>query len=246
MGDAQREAELALPVEQPAGVMLLDVLLDIAAAAEGVVGHVQRSRAVDQKERQRPQRAPQQKQRKRAALHCRMFCVHGRDLLLRWFCGVRRVRISFSAAILPQTRPLAYRPAKTGNRDLTKPAAALYNKPVSRHGGTGRRKGLKIPRWRQRTGSIPVGGTEDEKGSRNPGFCSPSHFLRLLFCPAYASLCLAAAPAPQRRRPYSSIPKNSRPQRLTGKSRLPMIESSGAYPCRFLSAHFAMLVRYIK
>lgn len=41
------------------------------------------------------------------------------------------------------------------------------------------------------------------------------------------------------------MPKSSRPQRLTGKSRLPMIESSGAYPCRFLPAHFAMLARYI-
>ena len=30
---------------------------------------------------------------------------------------------------------------------------------ISRCGGIGRHKGLKIPRWRQRTGSTPVSGT---------------------------------------------------------------------------------------
>ena len=34
-----------------------------------------------------------------------------------------------------------------------------YDKRIRRCGGTGRRKGLKIPRWQQRTGSIPVSGT---------------------------------------------------------------------------------------
>ena len=39
-------------------------------------------------------------------------------------------------------------------------------KSVCRCGGTGRRKGLKIPRWQQRTGSIPVGGTESKRNAR--------------------------------------------------------------------------------
>lgn len=40
---------------------------------------------------------------------------------------------------------------------------SIYNystpAPICRCGGIGRRKGLKIPRWRQRTGSSPVSGT---------------------------------------------------------------------------------------
>ena len=31
---------------------------------------------------------------------------------------------------------------------------------ISRDGGIGRRTGLKIPRWRQRAGSIPAPGTK--------------------------------------------------------------------------------------
>ena len=41
----------------------------------------------------------------------------------------------------------------------------LYRKK-GRSGGIGRRKGLKIPRWQQRTGSIPVGGTESKRNAR--------------------------------------------------------------------------------
>lgn len=36
----------------------------------------------------------------------------------------------------------------------------LLSEDICRCGGTGRHKGLKIPRWRQRTGSIPVNGTK--------------------------------------------------------------------------------------
>ena len=43
---AQRQREGRLAVEQPAGVMLLHVLLDVAAAQKRVVGHVQRRNAV--------------------------------------------------------------------------------------------------------------------------------------------------------------------------------------------------------
>ena len=48
LGNAQREPKRALAVEQPAGIVLLDVLFNIAAAAEGVVGEIQRRRAEDQ------------------------------------------------------------------------------------------------------------------------------------------------------------------------------------------------------
>ena len=41
-GNAQREAQRALAVEQPARIVLLDIFFDKAAAAEGVVGHIQR------------------------------------------------------------------------------------------------------------------------------------------------------------------------------------------------------------
>ena len=37
---------------------------------------------------------------------------------------------------------------------------------VCRCGGTGRRKGLKIPRWKHRTGSIPVSGTTGQGRSQ--------------------------------------------------------------------------------
>ena len=45
-----------------------------------------------------------------------------------------------------------------------------------RCGGTGRRKGLKIPRWKHRTGSIPVSGT---KGTKRQGVASPLGFFFL-------------------------------------------------------------------
>ena len=48
LGNAQREPKRALAVEQPAGIVLLDVLFNIAAAAEGIVGDIQRRRAEDQ------------------------------------------------------------------------------------------------------------------------------------------------------------------------------------------------------
>ena len=39
--------------------------------------------------------------------------------------------------------------------------ALIYNliKHISRNGGIGRRKGLKIPRWKHRIGSTPIFGT---------------------------------------------------------------------------------------
>ena len=46
------------------------------------------------------------------------------------------------------------------------PAVRYNRETASRCGGTGRRKGLKIPRWQQRTGSIPVGGTESKRNAR--------------------------------------------------------------------------------
>ena len=39
---------------------------------------------------------------------------------------------------------------------------------IRRCGGTGRRKGLKIPRWQHRTGSIPVTGTRHDKSEPYP------------------------------------------------------------------------------
>ena len=40
--------------------------------------------------------------------------------------------------------------------------AHFYNliKHISRNGGIGRRKGLKIPRWQHRIGSSPISGTK--------------------------------------------------------------------------------------
>ena len=43
--------------------------------------------------------------------------------------------------------------------------APFYNliKHISRNGGIGRRKGLKIPRWQHRIGSTPITGTNSRK-----------------------------------------------------------------------------------
>lgn len=49
LGKAEWKSQIALPVEQPACIMLLDVLFDVSAAAERVVGHIQRSSTVYQK-----------------------------------------------------------------------------------------------------------------------------------------------------------------------------------------------------
>ena len=55
-------------------------------------------------------------------------------------------------------------------------------KSVCRCGGTGRRKGLKIPRWQQRTGSIPVGGTESKRNARTLVFAFLLLFMSAKFC----------------------------------------------------------------
>ena len=55
----------------------------------------------------------------------------------------------------------------------------ILNAPkLSRCGGIGRRKGLKIPRWQQRTGSSPVTGTKPEKSE--PSF--PNRKRVRIFC----------------------------------------------------------------
>ena len=48
---------------------------------------------------------------------------------------------------------------------IENPRALWYNNArcTRRCGGIGRRKGLKIPRWKQRTGSSPVTGTKKEQ-----------------------------------------------------------------------------------
>ena len=45
---AERPARRTASVEQPTRVMLLDVLFNVAAAAEGVIGYVQWCKAVHQ------------------------------------------------------------------------------------------------------------------------------------------------------------------------------------------------------
>ena len=48
---------------------------------------------------------------------------------------------------------------------IENPRALWYNiaRVTRRCGGIGRRKGLKIPRWKQRTGSSPVTGTKKSR-----------------------------------------------------------------------------------
>ena len=41
--DAQRPAQGTVPVKQPPGIMLLNILFNKAAAAEAVIGHIQRA-----------------------------------------------------------------------------------------------------------------------------------------------------------------------------------------------------------
>ena len=53
-------------------------------------------------------------------------------------------------------------------KSVDKHASVWYNILVSylcRCGGIGRHKGLKIPRWQQRTGSSPVSGTSRDGDS---------------------------------------------------------------------------------
>ncbi len=57
--------------------------------------------------------------------------------------------------------------ARALEKALDKPPQSGYHNRViftCRCGGTGRRKGLKIPRWQHRTGSIPVSGTKNGVG----------------------------------------------------------------------------------
>ena len=57
---------------------------------------------------------------------------------------------------------------------IENPRALWYNiaRVTRRCGGIGRRKGLKIPRWKQRTGSSPVTGTKESEEA----FASPLSF----------------------------------------------------------------------
>ena len=97
---------------------------------------------------------------------------------------------------------------------LAKPAAIVYNIPrTCRCDGIGRRSGLKIHRWRQRTGSSPVTGTmssvhnatehsyvkEQSKGCSftiSMGRFAPTERLRLLhfFYPALPTRYSTATP----------------------------------------------------
>ena len=59
---AQRPAQGAVAVKKPTGVMLLNILFNIAAAAEGIVCHIQRRDAVHKQKHGGPQQGPQHKQ----------------------------------------------------------------------------------------------------------------------------------------------------------------------------------------
>ena len=60
--DAERKSRRTLPVKQPPGIVLLDVLLDIAAAAKGVIERIQRRGPVYQKEKRIPSNPPDKKE----------------------------------------------------------------------------------------------------------------------------------------------------------------------------------------
>lgn len=60
---AERPARRTASVEQPARVMLLDVLFNVAAAAEGVVGYVQWCKAVHQQKYGSAEQRPSQNSR---------------------------------------------------------------------------------------------------------------------------------------------------------------------------------------
>ena len=54
-GNTQGKRKTALPVKQPAGIMLLDVFLYVPAPTESVVGHIQGAKPKYQKKSDRPQ-----------------------------------------------------------------------------------------------------------------------------------------------------------------------------------------------
>ena len=59
---AQRPAQGAVAVKKPTGIMLLNILLNIATAAEGIVCHIQRRDTVHKQKHGGPQQGPQHKQ----------------------------------------------------------------------------------------------------------------------------------------------------------------------------------------
>ena len=59
---AQRPAQGAVAVKKPTGVMLLNILFNIAAAAEGIVCHIQRRDTVHKQKYGNADKRPQQKQ----------------------------------------------------------------------------------------------------------------------------------------------------------------------------------------
>ena len=58
-------------------------------------------------------------------------------------------------------------PSACGHRHITTHTFTTHTYNPCRNGGIGRRKGLKIPRWRHRIGSTPIFGTMKNHPSRN-------------------------------------------------------------------------------
>ena len=81
-------------------------------------------------------------------------------------------------------------------RQLTFSAFGGSIRPSCRCGGTGRRKGLKIPRWKHRTGSTPVSGTTSSR---------TSHRSRRRFSKKASSLTCFAAPPFRKKTPLRCV-----------------------------------------